>query len=223
MSAAHLGVVIKAPLLRANTLTAHSFSGEPSPEPAQHAVTQALTWGAGSPPAPVAKLARRTLTDVSCAGSSVAYLTDAGEVLVSGANDEGQLLPEDASLALAQPALVESLAAQRASSVALGEHHVAVVTSAGGALSWGSNEYLALAHTRDAAPPFRVPPRLMRGLPPAAHRVAQVSVGPSHTLLLTRGGEVFAAGSGLRGALARATASRAPSSRAWAGRCWACP
>ena len=26
-------------------------------------------------------------------------------------------------------------------------------TSAGGALAWGSNEYLALAHSRDAAPP----------------------------------------------------------------------
>jgi alpha-tubulin suppressor-like RCC1 family protein len=75
-----------------------------------------------------------------------------------------------------------------------------VLTANGGLLTWGSNEFLALAHSKDAHPPFRLLPRVPRGLPPAT-RVLHVSCGATHTLALSAAGEVYAAGSGARGAL----------------------
>jgi alpha-tubulin suppressor-like RCC1 family protein len=80
------------------------------------------------------------------------------------------------------------------------EHHVGVLTANGGLLTFGSNEYLALGHSKDAQPPFRLLPRVPRGLPPATP-VLQVSCGATHTLVLSAQGEVYAAGSGARGAL----------------------
>jgi len=162
-------------------------------------VTEVLLSTEGLPFAILPKPHMRTIVDVAVSSSGAAFLDVGGEVLVMGLNDEGQLAPGSAAPTIPKPTLLELLATHRVASLALSDHHAAAVTSNGGLLTWGSNEYLALGHSKDASP-FRVLPRVPRGLPPPATAL-MVSCGESHTLVLTTTGQVYAAGSGARGAL----------------------
>lgn len=100
---------------------------------------------------------------------------------------------------VATPVLMEQLGTQKLAAVSCGDHHTAVLNNAHVALSFGSNEYGALGHSEDRVPPYRVPPRAIRGL--GAAKVVQVACGATHTLILTHSGRVYASGSGVRGAL----------------------
>ena len=189
------------PYLQDQLVPHHLFTRASSPEDSDqcYPVTDTLTWGGGCAPSSVSKLAARTVVDIALSATGAAYLSDSGEVLVAGLNDEGQISPKGSSNILS-PTLLEALSAQRVHSLAMSDRHTTALTAGGAPLSWGSNEYFALAHSRDASSPFCVPPRVMRGLQPGA-LVAQVACGSEHTLVLTRTGEVYAAGSGGSGAL----------------------
>jgi alpha-tubulin suppressor-like RCC1 family protein len=191
------------PYLQEQLVPHHLFETDaPQEGDREQPVTDTLMMGGEGllSPTSIPKLAARTIVDIALSSTGAAFLSDSGEVLVAGLNDEGQISPEDPSTRIAAPTLLEALSAQRAHSLAMSDHHVTVLTAGGAPLAWGSNEYLALAHSREVSPPFRVSPRVMRGLLPGA-LVAQVACGPAHTLVLTRSGEVYAAGSGVRGAL----------------------
>ena len=164
-------------------------------------------------PAGVAKLARRTIMDVSTSAFGVGLVTDGGEVFVAGLNDEGQVLPTDdgggsggggggggSGGLVTVPTLVEQLATQRGVRVTVGARHVAVLNAAGVPLTHGSNEFGALGHSDERPTLYRVAPRVVRGLPAGEH-VVQVACGATHTALLTAGGAVYTLGSGVRGAL----------------------
>jgi len=53
-------------------------------------------------PKPVPKFQNRTAVDISAASFSSAVLTETNEVFVTGLNDEGQLIPEDAETEVRQ-------------------------------------------------------------------------------------------------------------------------
>lgn len=170
------------------------------------AVTEVLSWALGDRVLPVPKLNRRLpCVDISCAEGSSSALTSDGAVFVWGSNEDGALLADEASSDV-PVTRVDALSGQTASGLSCGGHHVGVVTRSGLALTFGSNEFAALGHSADR--PFRVPPRVVQGL--GAVRVAFVACGPTHTVLLGRGGEVFTAGSGLQGALGRGLADQRP-------------
>lgn len=140
--------------------------------------------------------------DVATGAADVCLSRSPTPLFRAGMNDEGQLLPtgehSDEQI-LSQPTLVEPLSTHRITQASVGEHHVAVVTSSQIPLAMGSNEHSALGHSEARDEPYRVPPRMMRGL--GAVKVVQVSCGYTHTVVLTRNGEVFTCGSGVRGAL----------------------
>ena len=171
------------------------------------AVTEVLSWALGDHAVvPITKLSRRLpCVDISCAEGSSSALTSDGAVFVWGSNEDGALLADEASTDV-PVTRVDALSGQPASSLSCGGHHVGIVTRSGLALTFGSNEFAALGHSADR--PFRVPPRVVQGL--GAVRVAFVACGPTHTVLLGRGGEVFTAGSGLQGALGRGLADQRP-------------
>lgn len=176
------------------------------------ASTEVLSWVLDAPsgvPLPVPRLSNRPCVSVACADGQGSALTTDGSVYVWGSNDDGALLADEAAAVVATPSPVDALAGSGASMLSCGGHHVGVVTSGGVALTFGSNEYAALGHSADRA--FRVPPRAVQGL--GAVRIAQVACGPTHTLLLGRGGEVFTAGSGVLGALGRGETDQNPAPR----------
>jgi alpha-tubulin suppressor-like RCC1 family protein len=161
--------------------------------PRRPPLTEVLSWGGSGelgvlmrgtasaedtsplPPAPVQRLARRTIVDISSSAFTSAALSDTGEVFLAGLNDEGQLTgagstsgagqAEDGGGALAAtdvdhgsaivsvPVLAEALSTHRIAQVAAGDHHTVVLSALTRlALSFGSNEYGALGHSADAAP-----------------------------------------------------------------------
>jgi len=88
-------------------------------------------------------------------GSAV---TSDGRVFVWGSSDDGVLLAEDGS---GSPTPLDALAGQHVTSLSCGGHHVGVVTSAGLALTFGSNEFSALGHSAECV--FRVPRASFKG------------------------------------------------------------
>lgn len=178
----------------------------------ESASTEVLSWILDAPtggPLPVPRLSNRACVAVACADGQGSALTNDGSVYVWGSNDDGALLADEAAAVVTVPSAVDTLAGSGAAALSCGGHHVGVVTNGGVALTFGSNEYAALGHSADRA--FRVPPRAVQGL--GAVRVAQVACGPTHTVILGRGGEVFTAGSGLLGALGRGEADQSPAPR----------
>jgi alpha-tubulin suppressor-like RCC1 family protein len=178
----------------------------------RYACTEVVTCGGGSEfgvlmrgvdaqphPAAVGKFRNRAVVDVATSAFSAAVVTDTGELYVAGLNDEGQLLPDETQQILSVPVLVENLNTQKIISVSCGDHHTAVINGAFVPLTYGSDEFGALGHNEDRSPPYRIPPRVMKGI--GHKKVLQVACGATHTLVLTQDGGVFSCGSGVRGAL----------------------
>eukprot|EP00753_Platysulcus_tardus_P019998 PLAT7684.1.p1 GENE.PLAT7684.1~~PLAT7684.1.p1 ORF type:complete len:1089 (+),score=659.90 PLAT7684.1:30-3269(+) len=181
-------------------------------EEVRDAECKLFTWGRGdygqlmrpvgdsdfsAMPTEVERLSKRRV--VAAAGSlyhSIA-ITDSGEVFISGNNEEGQLCSERKEAVLQPGVRMESLSTQSFVSAACGSTHSMLLSKSAVAVSFGSNEYGQLGHSKDSI--YRVPPRMVRGIAGAA--VVQIAAGELHTLVLTGSGQVFSFGSGAQGAL----------------------
>uniref|UniRef100_A0A7S3GJ78 Regulator of chromosome condensation n=1 Tax=Palpitomonas bilix TaxID=652834 RepID=A0A7S3GJ78_9EUKA len=143
---------------------------------------------------PLNEVARPVSVAASLHGGGV--VTETGSVVVWGRNDRGQLGLGTTS-SLCQPSEVTLPAGCFATSLHLSESHGLVVCKDGAVTVWGENEYGELGVNDRFA---RVTPTLL-SLP--QEYVLNAAVGHFHTILLTAKGNVYTAGSNLRGQLCR--------------------
>ncbi|KAM5562382.1 PH, RCC1 and FYVE domains-containing protein 1 [Rosa sericea] len=135
---------------------------------------------------------------IACGVKHAALVTRQGEVFTWG-EESGGRLGHGVGKDVAQPRLVESLAATSVDFAACGEFHSCAVTMAGELYTWGDGTHNAglLGHGTDVS--HWIPKRIsgpLEGL-----QVASVSCGPWHTALVTSTGKLFTFGDGTFGVL----------------------
>ncbi|TPX70957.1 hypothetical protein CcCBS67573_g06386 [Chytriomyces confervae] len=139
-----------------------------------------------------------------------------GALLVWGDNQFGQLGRSNPRR-IVSPVRVDALELFNTIGVSCGDSFTVVVTSCGKALSFGSNTFHQLGHSFDKSQSAK--PKLVRYLPfnpisgesATTPKVASVSCGSKHTLLLTRSGSVWAFGDNSGGQLGMESKSRTSS------------
>ncbi|XP_050365194.1 PH, RCC1 and FYVE domains-containing protein 1-like [Argentina anserina] len=135
---------------------------------------------------------------IACGVKHAALVTRQGEVFTWG-EESGGRLGHGVGKDVAQPCLVESLAATSVDFAACGEFHSCAVTMAGELYTWGDGTHNAglLGHGSDVSHWI---PRRISG-PLEGLQVASVSCGPWHTALVTSNGKLFTFGDGTFGVL----------------------
>ncbi|KAB2603563.1 hypothetical protein D8674_004568 [Pyrus ussuriensis x Pyrus communis] len=135
---------------------------------------------------------------IACGVKHAALVTRQGEVFTWG-EESGGRLGHGAGKDVAQPRLVESLAATGVDFVACGEFHTCAVTMAGELYTWGDGTHNAglLGHGTDVS--HWIPKRISGPLEEL--QVASVTCGPWHTALVTSTGKLFTFGDGTFGVL----------------------
>ena len=128
--------------------------------------TEILTWGRGdfgqlmtdqedeerSAPKPVHRFDNLRVTDVNCSAFATTVVTETGEVYAAGNNDEGQLFHNIHAPVVSAPKRQEDLETHRILQVASGASHTVVLNNDFFALSYGSNEYGQLGHSKGLTP-----------------------------------------------------------------------
>lgn len=123
------------------------------------------------------------------------FLTDDGEVYLSGVNDNGQLAFKSTSTRLT-PTRVNALETFRITHLSMGVGHSLAVTEHGQLLTWGLNDNGQLGHTISESSSIPKPFTGVRDLV-----FVRVAAGSAHSLALTSCGNVYSAGQGTFGAL----------------------
>lgn len=156
----------------------------------------------------------RRIVNVSAGDHVSAAVSDSGRVFTWGASESGALgharvpvLSALASLVMPRdtaeghPRLVRGLADHKITTSVCGRRHVVVLTEDGRAFAWGSGRHYLLG-TESEQDEFEPVP-VMTGL----GAIKKVAVGTTHTLILTRGGNVYAMGENDHGCLGIGTTS----------------
>ncbi|TYZ61267.1 hypothetical protein PybrP1_009568 [[Pythium] brassicae (nom. inval.)] len=117
-----------------------------------------------------------------------AVVSSAGELLMFGMNDCGQL-GLDHTQHQHTPQLVDALASQVVVKVACGLYHTVVVTAGGEVYAFGKNDYgqLGLGHARNV----KVPALVKVSVGEADEKVVDVSCGYYHTVVVTDKGKLI--------------------------------
>lgn len=147
-------------------------------------------------PVPVSGLNERIAT-VSAGEDHTCALTTAGGLLCWGRNSNGQLGNGDLALYSATPVGVNGLS-NGVSAISLGLNHACSLTTAGGVLCWGNNDYGQLGN---GSITLSSVPVAVNGL---SSGVSALSAGYNHTCALTTTGGVLCWGDGSAGQLGNA-------------------
>lgn len=139
---------------------------------------------------------RVRVRQIACGHAHTLVLTEAGEVLSCGSNEQGQCGQDISST---RPAAIESLCAPRVivSQVACGHAHSLALTTDGAVYAWGNNE-LGQAGVSPSISNLGQP-QVVESL--VKKKVLQVACGGHHNLALTESGRVFSWGSNRYGQL----------------------
>lgn len=143
---------------------------------------------------------------VVCGGMHTLWIVDGGMVYSAGVNDEGALgrkANKDDADAETKPGPVRLPGGAAAVDLSTGDSHVAVVTSDGAVVAWGTFRTSSglWAFTPDqqiARSPITVYSPETR-----AGRIASVASGTDHVIARTAGGDVYSWGCGEKGRLGR--------------------
>eukprot|EP00210_Caulerpa_lentillifera_P006699 g6401.t1 len=123
------------------------------------------------------------------------FLTDDGEVYLSGVNDSGQLASKSQSTRLL-PTRVSALETFRITHLSIGVGHTLAVTEKGSLLTWGLNDNYQLGYITDESSLIPKPVTGVRDLV-----FVRVAAGSGHSLALTSSGAVYSVGQATFGAL----------------------
>jgi E3 ubiquitin-protein ligase HERC4 len=123
-------------------------------------------------------------------------LTNAGEILVWGANDCGQLGLGTVTPYEATPTCVSTLFGIPIALIACGANHTFAVSTSGAIFGWGKNTHGQLGLNDTASKQFPTQLRTLRN-----SRVRYISCGDEFSTFLTLDGGVFSCGAGMYGQL----------------------
>jgi len=144
---------------------------------------------------------------IACGGMHTLAIIQGGLVCSWGVNDEGALgrkANKDVEGSESKPALVALPNSATAVDLSTGDSHVAVVTSEGSIVAWGTFRTSSglYAFTPDGEQICRTP--TTRYVPDCdAARTVSVASGTDHVLALTKQGDVYSWGCGEKGRLGR--------------------
>ena len=131
-----------------------------------------------------------TVTAIAAGYSHSLALTSTGQVLAWGSNSAGQL-GDGSTIGSSIPVTVSLAPGTTVTAIAAGGSHSLALTSTGGALAWGSNQYGQLGNgtTTSSSTPVAVNV-------PSGITITAVGAGStaSHSLALTSGGQVMSWG-----------------------------
>jgi alpha-tubulin suppressor-like RCC1 family protein len=148
---------------------------------------------AGLPPLP------GPVRQVAAGGNHTGIVTDAGDLLMCGRGEYGQLGLGDEGARTTPTLLARALFdGEAVLMVACGEEHTVVATVGGGVYTFGKGKDGRLGHgdEENQPAPRRVPAAGFNG-----ERVVMVAVGAAHTVALSEAGRVFTWGRGEDGRL----------------------
>lgn len=131
---------------------------------------------------PTARVSKHTIVSAAASSTTAAIVTSAGEVLIAGRNDHGQVDPLREDKFIPKPSHVESLSRARILQISCGRHHTAALTDSGSVLTWGSNEHGQLGHKDTSPSKKRSPSGMVLG---AGRKAAAVACGNYFTMVLT--------------------------------------
>ncbi|GAQ83665.1 hypothetical protein KFL_001570040 [Klebsormidium nitens] len=155
--------------------------------------------GGGNMPRPVPALRRIRVLQVSAGQSHTVLATSSGELYTFGLNQFGCCGHGSLEKHLVhEPRLVTGMGGAKAARVSAGMAHTVVATDQGKLYTFGRGIFGRLGLGTEADEAF---PQLVQDSDLDDEFVTQVSAGVSHTLIVTRAGNLFSCGYGLKGRL----------------------
>eukprot|EP00803_Ostreobium_quekettii_P009976 evm.model.scf_2796.2 EVM.evm.TU.scf_2796.2 scf_2796:5567-19194(-) len=170
---------------------------------------EVLVWGRGDlgqlangkegnllVPEKLKELDRKNLVHIAGNVYNTCFITDDGEVFMSGSNDSGQLGSKTSQTQFVPVHLV-ALDAQSISHAVVGQLHTLAVTAQGTVVGWGAAEFGQLGLGNHLA--CQPTPKTLR-VDKSVHFV-RAAAGVAHSLALSSCGQIFSCGQGTQGAL----------------------
>ncbi|KAG0562187.1 hypothetical protein KC19_9G125100 [Ceratodon purpureus] len=134
----------------------------------------------------------RRIVQISASHNHAAFITDIGKVYAFGDNTSGCCGVGERGVSVTKPTLVIALIGSPCQQVATGQGFTLAITRAGEVFSWGCNSHGQLGHGTTQE---ELRPRQIEQFD-ESNPVAQVSAGVSHTLAVTKSGQLYSWGYG---------------------------